>query len=187
MKRLSYYGSILAVSLILGTSSAWWAMGRPSSFLRNGPWQYHPLLGNVNAGPYLRAQVARLVPAPVNASEAVYFMSGEDNDGNELRCDHNYRIEGRDLEARWWSITCYDEAGYLIPNRRNRYSYTMNNVAHNADGSYTIRLSRSEKPGNWLPTGEGKSFSLVLRLYNPASLLRENLSTAELPRIVWEE
>jgi len=177
---------MLVVSLALGIGSAWWASGQAIAFLRNGAWQYHPFVGSVNAGPYLRAQVARIMPFPVNASEAVYFLSAVDENGNVLRCNRDCRIEGRDLESRWWSITCYDESGYLIQSQPSRYSYNTKNVARNANGTHTIRLARSEKPGNWLPTGDGKRFNLVLRLYNPAPSVREHLDTIELPRIIQE-
>ena len=187
MKRILYYGSMVVVSLVLGLGSAWWALGRTIGFLRNGPWQYQPLAGSVNADAHLRARVAKIMPFPVNASEAVYFLSGVDDKGNALTCGRDYRIEGRDFDARWWSITCYDKSGYLIRNQPGRYSYNMTNLARNANGTYAIRLSRSEKPGNWLPTGDGKRFHVVLRLYNPAPSIRDHLDTIELPRIIRED
>jgi hypothetical protein len=61
---------------------------------------------------------------------------------------------------------------FLVPNALHRYN--LNNVSHlkaNADGSTSIWLA-SERPknvaqSNWLPTADGRRFSLNFRAYVP--------------------
>jgi hypothetical protein len=187
VKRLLYVASIIAASLVLGLASAWWAVERSSSARKIGPWEYDPLVGSTEAGPYVRAYTAWNLPLALNPSEAVYLLSKTDSDGNDLECDRVYRIEGRDIESRWWSITCYDDDGYLIRNPLNRYSYNEDSVERNPNGGYSIRLSRAEQRGNWLPLGGGKRFNVVLRLYNPPPTVAEHLDGVALPRIIREK
>jgi hypothetical protein len=187
VKRFLHVGSIVAASLALGLGSAWWAVERSSCPHKIGSWEYDPLVGSTAAGAYMRAYTAWNLPLALNPSEAVYLLSKTDGDGNDLDCDGVYRIEGRDIESRWWSITCYDDTGQLIDNPQNRYSYNQDSVARNPDGAYVIRLSRLEQQGNWLPLGSGKRFSVVLRLYNPPPAILNNLDAVALPRIIREK
>jgi len=60
-------------------------------------------------------------------------------------------------------------------------------VAQSAPDGYTIFLARSPRPGNWIPTGDGETFSLALRIYNPAPAVHEHVGTIALPRIIREE
>jgi hypothetical protein len=179
------FAALLAAGL--GGGSAWWALARVPSACRNGPWQYDPLTGNVAAGPYTRAKVARHMPLALDSSETIYLVATTDSSGAPLRCEGAYRLEARDIEACWWSITCYDADEFLGPNEQHRHSYNMSNLERDSDGSATVRLSRSPCPSNWLPTGDGVTFVVVLRLYRPAQAVRDNLQTIALPRIVRED
>jgi hypothetical protein len=179
--------SALLLAAGLGIGSAWWAMGRVPCACRNGPWQYDLLTGSIAANPYMRARVARHMPLALDSAETIYLVADTDSHGHALRCERTYRLEAWDIDARWWSVTCYDADEFLVQNDRQRYSYNMTNIQRNPDGSATIRLSRTARPGNWLPTGEGKTFMVVLRLYLPSQQVRDNLQTMELPRIVEED
>ena len=191
MRELVHYSLAVILSILLalgiGIGSAWWVMSRVPGSFRNGPWRHDPLTGSVAAGPYARAMVAKHLPLALSNSEAIYLVAETDSSGNKLRCKDTYRIEGRDIEARWWSITCYGVDDFLVPNRQDRYSYNMANLTRNADGTYTISVGQSERAGNWLPTGDGDNFRLVLRIYNPTPTVRDRLGTIHLPEIVRED
>jgi hypothetical protein len=187
LKHLLRPGLAFLVASTVGIGSAWLAINSNLPSIQNGAWHYDPLVGSVAADPYLRARVAKVGLLALKNSEALYLFAGTDDQGHPLRCDRIYRVEGRDFDCRWWSITAYDEDDFLIPNDQNRYSFNMANLERNADGGYTIVLSRSSRPGNWIPTGAGQTFSLVLRIYNPAPSVRDNISTMPLPRIVAEK
>lgn len=91
------------------------------------------------------------------------------------------------MDARWWSITAYGADHHLVPNSLNRYSYNSANVAKNTDGSWTIHLSSTPKPGNWIPTSDGSRFELFLRMYNPVPAILEDVASANVPCIFPED
>jgi len=90
------------------------------------------------------------------------------------------------VDARWWSITAYAGDSFLIDNPASRYSYNMANVQREPNGRFIIRLSRSEKQGNWLPTGRASAIRMCLRLYQAAPAILEDPSAVSLPSIVRE-
>lgn len=151
--------------------------------LRNGAWETNLTMGSQEAGMYTRAAIAVGGLFALSRQETLYFTAFQDDDGNmlEARCD--YVLEGRELAARWWSMTVYGWDHYLIDNPENRYSYNMANLARQSDDSYQLHLSSNRRPGNWLPTGDSGVFSVTLRLYNPDASVHEHPATAELPSI----
>jgi hypothetical protein len=186
-RRILFFGSAVLAAMVLGLGSAWWAVGHGiSGGVQSGAWRHDPLYGSTAAGPYVRAQTQLAGPLALDRSEAIYFVAATDDTGRALRPDNSYRIEGRDFDARWWSITVYGADHHLIPNRHDRYSYHMANLARNRDGGYTIHLSSTERSGNWIPTGSGNRFELFLRLYNPAPAVMDDPGTVDLPRIIRE-
>ena len=107
-----------------------------------------------------------------------------DSEGNVLDPKSDYIISGKKLDAKYWSITAYDENGFLIKNPINKYSYNLEDVKYEADStSYKINLSGTEKKENWLPINNVQKASLIIRLYLPSEKLRENLTVETLPAI----
>ncbi len=188
MNHILYYGSAVLLALLLGGVSAWWAVGcGMRGGIRCGAWRHYPSYGSVTANPYVRAQTQIAGPLALDRSEAIYFIADRDERGEVLRPGHDYRIEGAELDARWWSITAYGSDHHLIPNPINRYSYSSANVTENVDGSWTIHLSNTAKPGNWIPTGNGRCLELFLRMYNPAPAVLEDVRSVDAPRIIRED
>src|SRR5262249_21407579 len=101
MKRLLRGLLAVVVALLLGVCSAWLLVDWRSARVQDGPGFCDPLVGSEAAGPYLRAQVARAALLALNNSEAIYFVANHDSAGNRLECNGRYRVEGRDLDARW--------------------------------------------------------------------------------------
>ena len=187
MKPLLFLGSSLLAALVLGIGMGWWTVaGSGSEAIEFGSWKFYPLVGSSAASDVLRAKIARVGLLALHRSEAIYFIADRDDDGESLRRDCPYRLEGRSVDARWWSVTAYADDLDLIPNPLNRYSYNDVNVAKEPDGAWTIHLSGSEKEGNWIPTGGEGRFDLALRIYDPAPSISKDLGAIELPRIVRE-
>jgi hypothetical protein len=182
----------ILVALVLGSgigySSAILAYDRIADMrsVNNGPWQTNLSVGSEEASPYLRASIAEHGLLALNQSETIYFSAVKDESGHVFNGDNVYRIEGKAPDARWWSITAYGADDFLIPNELNRYSYSGNSVTYDKDGKFTIYLSKTPRPGNWLPLGNQKKFALSLRLYNPGESVRKNPAGVELPHIVSE-
>ena len=123
----------------------------------------------------LRAAVAKdqiIVTVP---EEALYPVARCDRDGEPLRGDHRYRwrLAGDQVPdvGAFWSITAYDDDGFLVDNALGRYAIGMHTpgLTRSADGGLEITLSHSRPPGdgeNWLPVPSGR-FYLMMRLYLP--------------------
>jgi hypothetical protein len=184
-KHLFEVFCIVLVALVIGVVSALWVIDSfpRLKMIKDGAWMANPLVGGSQAGTYLKAVVARSGLFALSKSEAVYYNASTDEEGEPLRPDCDYVIEGGDLPGRWWSITAYDKDHFLIPNALNRYSYNMKNIRRDEKGRYRIHLSRTRKDLNWLPAADKGAMSLTLRLYNPEPALAENMGGAPLPKI----
>lgn len=180
---------IFSSSLVFGVSSGLYrirAITRKKTD-RNGAWGINLNTGNKDANMYERASVAVAGLFGLNKTETLYFTCYSDDTGRRLDSDNEYRLEGEDLDARWWSITTYDKDHYLIPNKLNRLSYNGTNLLRDTSNRYTIHLSKEIKEGNWLPVGDQGNFTITIRLYNPARNVYENPQGIELPRVIREE
>jgi hypothetical protein len=177
--------AVLVIALFLGIFSALLMVNSSpeETWIKNGPWLINLAIGSKQAGMYTRAFVARFGLFALQKSEAIYYSAHTDDEGQLLRSSCDYRIEGRDIDARWWSITAYGSDQYLIPNEQNRWSFNGKNVKREADGRYVITLSSNPKGKNWLPSGNFDQVYLTLRLYNPAQAIYENPGAIALPRI----
>jgi len=185
LKPLFEVLAIVLVALVIGVGSAVWVIDSFAKvqMIKDGAWTSNPSVGSVQANMYIRATIARIALFALSKTEALYYNAFTDEEGEPLRPECDYIIEGGDLPARWWSITAYDKDHFLIPNALNRYSYNMKNLRRDEQGRYKIHLSQTPKDLNWLPAAKEGTMSLTLRAYNPAPDLRENMGNAELPKI----
>jgi hypothetical protein len=176
---------IVLVALVIGIGSAVWVITSfsPAKAIKARVWSTNTLIGSVQANLYLRAYIARTGLFALSKSEALYYSAFTDEDGEPLRAECDYVIEGADLPARWWSITAYGKDHFLIPNPLNLYSYNMKNLRRDSQGRYKISLSQTPKDENWLPAAKEGTMSLVLRAYKPAPALLDNVGNADLPKI----
>lgn len=178
----------IVVGVGLGLGSAYYVLVHGTGqqgLVINGPWRSNLTAGGVDADMYTRATVALFGLLALNKSETVYYTANGDSAGNPFDASCSYRIEGRDPDARWWSITAYGRDSYLIPNPQRRYAIGKTNVVRATDGSFVIRLSRTAESGNWIATAPD-GFDVTLRLYNPGPSVLANPSTVALPAIVKE-
>ncbi|HOD16380.1 MAG TPA: DUF1214 domain-containing protein [Spirochaetota bacterium] len=190
MKKLLSALAITAAALLLGAGSFALAIAYPraGAMAGSGPWQTDLTVGSAQTGPYMRARIAIMGLFALRKTEAVYYIARADSAGDPLDANYDYRIEGRDVPARWWSITALGWDFHLIPNEAGLYSFNWANVKRKPDGSYVIRLSPHKKEGNWLPAGapDGGSIALTLRLYRPEPAVLEKPGSVDLPRIIRE-
>jgi hypothetical protein len=187
-KRIGRAAAVLAAGLALGLGSAFLALKAHERWatVRNGPWRAFLAAGSTTADPYTRAAVAIGGLLALDKSETLYFVAGEDEQGRALSAACDYRLEGNDLPARWWSVTLYGGDRFLIANPQQRFSYSGSTLAREPGGGYVLHVSAEAKPGNWLPSGKEARLFLALRLYNPAAAASEDPAHLALPRIVTE-
>ncbi len=135
-----------------------------------------------------RAFVALYGLGALPPEEASYPNTRHDSSHQVLSGQHKYRIEwDRDQlppVGAFWSLTIYDDDGYMVENPINRYRIGSNNhLSWNADGSLQLQLQNSSPDtanANWLPVPNG-AFNIVLRMYWPQQSFLDG--DWQLPRI----
>lgn len=111
--------------------------------------------------------------------DAVYGVSQLDADLNQMTGGALYRIhfdsDSLPPTNAFWSVTTYDNEGYLEKNEHDRYSLGSNHeLTYNEDGSLDFYLSNVRPSGvsNWIPTPVAE-FKVLLRIYWPAESVLE--------------
>ncbi len=121
-----------------------------------------------------RAFIAQFGLGALPPEEASYPNTAHDSSLQPLDGRYRYRIHW-DREQlppvnAFWSLTIYDDSGYMIDNSIGRYRIGSNNqLQWNTDGSLELQLQNKtpdSQNSNWLPIPEGR-FNMVLRLYWP--------------------
>lgn len=184
IKRACFVVGALAVGLLTVKPLVTCMMDR--SAIRNGPWRTVLGAGSENANIYERAAIAVAGLYALSKEETLYYTSFTDDSGAALDAHCDYRLSGQPFAARWWSLTLYGADHYLVPNSAHVYSRHVRNLAFDADGYYSIQISASLKPVNWLPAPVDGRFSITLRLYNPSKSISEHLESTPLPKITRE-
>lgn len=128
----------------------------------------------------VRAAVAVLGLAAKDRADGTHFNASVDGTGQRLDGSISYRLTfgpgGTPPAKAFWSITLYDDQGYLVANPLNRYAIRPGEgLAHEPDGTLVIYLQPND-PGrghraNWLPTPSGRTYELSLRAYWPNEAL----------------
>ena len=143
-----------------------------------GVWSTGSDFGSADASALTRAVIAMRGLLALPQREARYYNAAVDSSGQPLDGRCQYRVTGGRIPARWWSVTLYDPAGYLVRNDAGIYSVNGGSVGD--PSAWTVLVSPQRQPGLWLPTGGIDRFELTLRTYLP---LGQGLSAQQLPRI----
>jgi len=187
IKKTGLAVALIILAIVLGSAVGVYNIksGKSDSQRIIGNWQTVDKDKDLNSADLLTiAQVAVYGPYALTKKEVIYLSTNTDSEGNALDPKADYVISGKKLDAKYWSITAYDENGFLIKNPINKYSYNLEDVKYEADStSYKINLSGTEKKENWLPINDIQKASLIIRLYLPSEKLRENLTVETLPTI----
>jgi hypothetical protein len=148
--------------------------------------------GNYGSNYLLRAYIAEDAIGANRPVEALYPVTGVDNQGGTLTGSHRYVLHSPKGELppvkAFWSLTMYNQNLFLINNPLGRYSIgnRTTGLKRNRDGSLDILLQATRpkhNASNWLPAPKGK-FELTLRLYNPTpSVLKGGWSLPTITRV----
>ena len=148
-----------------------------------GPWTTGRDFGSAAASRYTRAVVALRGLLALPAAEARYYNAAVDDSGAPLDGACRYVVTGGALPAKWWSLTLYDSAGYLVPNEAGVYSVGSAGLPANEAARWQVVVAPMAQPGHWLPTGRIARFELTLRAYLPTDHGAGDFTAAQLPRI----
>lgn len=139
-------------------------------------WSLNTDTMGVYGNSYLKRAVVALMGLGANQPEdAFYPLQFADNTGQPSIGAYRYTItfapDAVPPVDAFWSITMYDEEGFQIENRIDRYAIgDRDALTYSPDGSLTILIQAedpgAEQEGNWLPASKGP-FSLTMRLYAP--------------------
>ncbi|MBA4047000.1 MAG: hypothetical protein C0476_00500 [Sphingomonas sp.] len=148
-----------------------------------GPWTTGSDFGTDKASRYTRAVIALRGLLALPASEARYYNAGTDDSGAPLDGKCRYRLTGGALPAKWWSVTLYDPAGYLVSNAAEIYSIGSAGLPDSEQMAWQVAIGPERVAGHWLPTSGIARFELTLRAYLPTDGGRGNFTAAQLPRL----
>ncbi|MEG3150207.1 DUF1214 domain-containing protein [Sphingomonas sp. ZT3P38] len=188
MKLWARYLIGAVVGILIGTGGAIWSVraGALGSAERIGPWTTGRDFGTAQASAHTRAVVALRGLLALPATEARYYTAAVDDAGRPLEGRCRYVINGGGLPAKWWSLTLYDRAGYLVANQPGVYSVGSAGLPSSEQAHWTVVVAPQRQAGHWLPTGGIERFELTLRAYLPDDGGKGNFTQAQLPSIVRE-
>lgn len=97
------------------------------------------------------------------ARDAIYVaVEPKENDGKRV---HRLRVKDVPVDG-FWSVTVYDQAGFMTPNAQNAYSLNNITAKQDADGAVTIQFGGcGDGVSNCLPITPGWNY--LVRLYRP--------------------
>jgi hypothetical protein len=155
---------------------------------KSAPYRNH-WLGGGAAGNYgndyrLRTTVNLLGIWANTGDEVLYFMASRDADERPLNGSNQYILQfpfGQLPSAvvdSYWSVILVDVPNYrVVPNPLNRFNFnSYSPLKREPDGSLKIVIAPTAVPGvpesNWLPSPDGKLFSMTLRTYVPKEAVK---------------
>ncbi|OYY66387.1 DUF1214 domain-containing protein [Sphingomonas sp. 28-62-11] len=171
--------------VLIGSGAAIWTVRAGSLGAQNaiGPWYTGRDFGSEAASGYTRAVVALRGLLALPASEVRYYTAATDDAGQPLTGNCTYTLTGGALPAKWWSVTLYDRAGYLVPNPAEIYSVGSASLSPAEAARWAVTIAPTKQPGRWLPTGNPAPFELTMRAYLPADRGKGDFTRAQLPQI----
>ncbi|QQO52480.1 MAG: DUF1254 domain-containing protein [Thiohalocapsa sp. PB-PSB1] len=113
-------------------------------------------------------------------AEAATYMNvvPEKNDGKTA-----YTLTVGDVPVdAFWSVTLYDDKGWMPVNEYNAYSFNNITAKKNEDGSITIHFGGDTKQPNFLPIVPGWNY--IVRLYQPRKEIMDGSWTFPNPQAV---
>lgn len=187
MKPWARYLVTATLGVILGLGAAIYSVraGAMGSNITIGPWTTGTDLGSAKQSAKTRAVVALNGLLALPAREARYYNAAVDDAGRTLDGRCTYRVTGGMLPARWWSLTLYDDAGYLTG--KGPYSVASAAIPAEIQGRWTVIVSPGAQAGQWLPTAGLDRFQLTLRTYLPDNAGKTSPARDQLPSIRQEK
>jgi hypothetical protein len=178
---------VLAISIVGGGASVWYTLQANESVgaVTIGEWTAFPAIGTPDADPYSKARVAREGLLALGRAEGLSFTAQRDSDGEALRRECSYHIEGAVPSARFWTLYAADTEGNVIPGGERRlaalHSYQLLRLA---DNSVSITAGAHPAPGNWLALSGAGPMTLVLTFFDTPIASSTGVSDIVLPSIV---
>ena len=187
LKTASLIALALCVAIGGGAASVWYALQSQEGVgaVTIGGWTAYPDIGTPESDPYSKARVAREGMLALGRAEGLAFLAQRDSNGDALRRECRYTIEGAVPTARFWTLYAADEGMTAIDSGTLRANALHSlGVLRRADNSLSISVSARPSPGNWLEVpGSGRMF-FVLTLYDTPVASSTGVAGFELPQVI---
>jgi hypothetical protein len=161
---------------------------KQDALTKTTPYRNHWLCansgGNYGANYWLRTAANYAGIWANSPGEAIYFIATRDADEQPLNGSNTYIMHfsaGRlpdSVADAYWSVILVGVPDYrVVPNSLKRYNFNNHSpLQKETDGSLKIAVGPKPVSGvpesNWLPSAEGKPFSLTFRTYVPKEAAR---------------
>ncbi len=182
---------VIAAALVIAFSGGAWltaySIQQSDQFggITIGGWTAYPLAGTLEADPYAKARLARDAALALGAAEGVTLYADKDSQGAALfsRCD--YTVEGKSPSARLWTIYALNTQKAKLTGIPDEWPSFLNSetIAYGAGGIFTINVSASARPNNWLAVSKASGFILALNLYDSPVATNKGLVETTLPTV----
>lgn len=143
------------------------------------------LVGGIYGDDYWIRTAANLVGIWANTThEVIYFVATTDGNGKPLDGSSTYVIEFNETSSPdavvngYWSVILVDLPDYrVVPNAIDRFNFnSYSPLEKDADSGVSMFIAPAENgsfpSANWLPSAEGKPFSLTFRTYVPKEIVK---------------
>jgi hypothetical protein len=176
--------STIALGLIAGLLSGWWAITGGMGGKSYAGWYGSSVTGSADADPWTRARVAVSGLLALNKSQAIYFTRKTDDEGQPLREECRYLVSGGPLPGRWWSVTVYAADNFLPLNDDDALSFDATEVPLDGQGRWNAVLSAQRRArGAWASTRNAGNFDITLRIYQPEPRAQAEFASIPMPRV----
>jgi hypothetical protein len=163
---------VISLSAAIGLWSAHTAIGYKPwlGVVEASPWWALKDTSVEDRNPYVAAYILTHDTVPLGAAEGVSFRAEEDSDGNTLKTECSYILQGRTPQVRYWTLAAYDTKGRLLQRNSRNSALSSHDIVWRQDGSFRVNLSTWPMPGNWFILPDQGAFHLILRLYDPSAV-----------------
>lgn len=178
---------VLAIAIVGGGASVWYALKANEGVgaVTIGQWTAYPYVGTPDADPYSKARSASEGLLSLGRAEGISFSAERDSDGEALRRECTYLVEGPVPSARFWTLYAADPTGGVIRGGERRagalHSYQLIRLA---DNSVSISAGAHASPGNWLATSGVGRMTLVLTFFDTPIASSTGAADVVLPSII---
>lgn len=177
----------LAIAFGGGIGSTLWALNASvgAGFIEVGVWSAAPQMQMPSADPYAKSHRARAGRLLYGSAEGMNFIARTDSSGNRLNGTCSYKIEGSSPPARLWTLHAGDPDGVLLAQSGERPAgANSQTVLRDAKGQFTLTVSRTARPMNWIALPDTGGFTLVMTLLDTPAAGNSGLIGFEMPSVV---
>ena len=187
MFRLPFLVALALITAFgLGIGSTVMMLNASSGFgaIKIGPWTAFPEAQMPDADPYAKSHRARAGRLLLASAEGLTFQAGLDQNGRPLSPACTYEMTGQTPPARFWTLFAADSTNEpLTPGDALPAAFNAWNVLRASNGAFTIRISASAQPGNWLALKRGRPFRLVLSLLDTPTAGSSGVLEIDMPAL----